>query len=151
MKRILSLATMFFVLAGGILLSQETEKPFSYTFEKGVGTCTFTGVSLDQVWSVAVKVLMGDKFRIVSSEKDSGNLVAERRPFASWNFGLQFYFEQKEQDVCVTTSGYIPKDNQQEGLGGLFQGAGQKKAFHKEEKKFYDKVAELLYRNDEKK
>jgi len=126
----------------GGLFGQETQKPFTYTFDKGVGTCTFTGVSLDQVWSAAVKALMGDKFKIVSSEKQSGNLAAERRPFASTNYGLQLFFEQRGQDICITSSVYLLQ-----GVGGI----SDKTASHKMEKKFFDNVVELLYGKVEKK
>jgi len=145
MKKILLMGTIILVLQGAVLFSQTAEKPYTYTFDKGVGTCTFKSVSLDQVWSAAVKVLMGNKFKIVSSEKESGNMATERRPFASWNYGLTLFFEVQGPDVCVTSSIYKLPGQQQEGIGGLLQGAGAKKAEQKEEKKFYDKVVELLY------
>jgi len=135
MKKTLSLGAMALVLVGGALLGQTAQKPYIYTFDKGVGTCTFWGVSLDPVWAAAVKALMQDKFKIVSSEKQSGNLAAERRPFAATNYGLQLYFEQRGQDVCITSSVYLL-----EGIGGI----RDKKAEHKMEKKFYDQVVEIL-------
>jgi hypothetical protein len=119
--------------AGGIF-GQETQKPYTYTFDKGVGECIFTGVSLDQVWSAAVKTLMQDKFKIVLSDKQSGNITAERRPMAAANYDLALFF-----DVCITAS-----------VAGL-QGIRDKKAEHKMEKKFFDKVVELLYGKVEKK
>jgi len=145
MKKILLMGAMVLVLRGGVLLGQAVQKPYSYTFDRGVGECVFTGISLDQVWSAAVKALMMDKFKIVSSEKPSGNMAAERRPFAAWNYGLTLFFEQRGPDVCVTSSIYKLPGQQQEGIGGLLQGVGAKKAEHQAEKKFYDKVAELLY------
>ena len=131
--------------------AQEVQKHYSYTFVNGVGTCILKGVSLDEVWSAAVKALMGDKFKIVSSEKQSGHMAAERRPFAATNYGLTLFFEQKGTDICVTTSIYMLPGQQQEGIGGLLRGIGAKGAAHKEEKKFYDRVAALLYGKIEKK
>ena len=123
----------------GWLSGQETQKPYSYTFDKGVGECVFTGVSLDQVWSAAVKTLMQDKFKIVLSDKQSGNITAERRPMAAANYDLALFFELRGQDVGVTAS-----------VAGL-QGIRDKKAEHKMEKKFFDKVAALVYGEVEKK
>ena len=67
--------------AGG-LFGQETQKPYTYTFDKGVGEYVFTGVSLDQVWAAAVKALMQDKFNIVSSDRIMGTMIAEQTPYA---------------------------------------------------------------------
>ena len=119
--------------AGG-LFGQETQKPYTYTFDKGVGECIFTGVSLDQVWSAAVKTLMGDRFRIVSSEKQSGTIIAEKKTFMA--YGLTLFFEQKGKDVCVTAS---------------VQGTIEEEFTRTVETEFFDHMAELLYGKVEKK
>lgn len=141
MKTVLSLGTMVLVLAGGILFGQDVQQPFSYTFENGVGECVFTAVSLDQVWSVAVKVLMQNKFRIASAEKQSSTIRAEKRPAMSWNYDLSLYFEQRGEDVSVAASVLPTEKNQSDPLKNI----GTTKAGYKEGKKFFDKVAELLY------
>jgi len=134
------------ILCAALGFGQAPDKPYAYTFEKGVGTCVLTGVSLDDAWSAAVKALMGNKFKIVSSEKQSGSMTAERRPFGTWNYGLTLYFEQKGPDVSITASLYKLPGQQQEGIGGLLQGVGAKKAEQKEERKFFDRTAEILYK-----
>jgi len=131
----------------GGLFGQETQKPYSYTFDNGIGECIFTGVSLDQVWSIAVKVLMQNKFRIASAEKPAGTIRAEKRPGMSWNYDLSLYFEQREEDVYITASVLPTEKNQRDPLKSM----GAKKAGYKEEKKFFDKVAELLYGEVERK
>jgi hypothetical protein len=128
-----------FSVCAGFLFGQETPKPYTYTFDNGVGECIFIGVSLDQLWSAAVKTLMQDKFKIVLSDKQSRNITAERRPMAAANYDLTLFFEQRGQDVCITAS-----------VAGL-QGIRDKKAEHKLEKNFFDKVTELLYGKVEKK
>ena len=142
MKKILLMGALVLVLWGGVLLGQEVQKPYSYTFDKGVGECVFTGVSLDQVWAVAVKVLLLDKYKIVSTEKPSGSMVAERRGIAGWNCDLSLFFKQRGPDVCLTSSTYEPPGQQQKGIDDELRGIT--------EKMFYDKVAELLYSKAEK-
>jgi hypothetical protein len=126
-KKILLMGAMILVLRGNVLPGQAVQKPYSYTFDKGAGECVFTGVSLDQVWAAAVKMLMLDKFGPISAEKPSGIINAENH--FGMKYSLLLFFEQVGPDVRVTSS--MPDTN---------PGSEEK-----HEKKFYDKVAELLY------
>jgi hypothetical protein len=158
-KALILFAIVVFNVCTGWLFGQETQKPYSYTFDKGVGECIFTGVSLDQVWSAAVKALMQDKFIIVSSDKNMGTMIAEQTPYAGLKkltktgepegaqilggWDITILFEQKGYDVCITASVTAPK--------GVWLKVRDKKVEYKEEKKFFDKVVELLYGKVEKK
>lgn len=137
-KHMKKASVLFAVVALGTFLGwlsgQETQKPYTYTFDNGIGTCTFKAVSLDEAWSVGVKALMGDRFRIVSSEKQSGTLVAEKRTFLE--YGLTLFFEQKGRDLCITAS---------------VQGTIDEKFTQTVETEFFDHMAELLYGKVEKK
>jgi hypothetical protein len=132
MKKIFLVGAMFLVLWMNFLLGQEVKKSYSYTFDKGVGECVFTGVSLDQVWSATIKMLMLDKFGPISAEKPSGIINAENH-FGT-KYSLLLFFEQVGSDVRVISS--MPDTN---------PGSEEK-----HEKKFYDKMAELLYGKIEK-
>lgn len=145
MKKTFVVLLICTLMTGGFLICQEASRPYSYKLEKGIGECTFTGVSFDQVWSAALKVLMMEKFRIVSSEKQAGVIKAEKRPHFSWNYDLWLQFEQRDDGVYVMAS-VLPTERQQEDFTvGLANKAAGHKAAHKEEKKLFDKVAELLY------
>jgi hypothetical protein len=133
--KVLLAGAMILVLWGGVLLSQEVQKPYSCTFDKGVGEGIFTGVSLDQVWAVAVEALMVDWFLVVRADKPSGILAAERRIIGGPSYGLALFFEQRGPDVCVTSQVYGLEDHVYDS-GSVAPEA---------EKDFYDKVAERLY------
>lgn len=131
----------------GALLSQEVQKPYAYAFNGGIGDCTFTGVTLDQVWAAASKVLLLEKFKITSAEKQSGLITAQMRDTMSWRsfamYDLSLYFEQRGESVVVTASISEAEGHER----GWYVGAKKslQKVSHKEEKKFFDKVAEILY------
>lgn len=144
MKKILLIMAAFLALWEGVLFGQEAQKPYSCKFEKGIGECIFTSVSLDEVWTTAVKVLMLNKYRIVSAEKQSSVINAEVRPFVAWNYDLSLYFEQRGKDVSITASVLQMKKTQGDLLAAIGH-MGIEKQCHEEEKKFFDKVVELLY------
>ena len=48
MTRYILFGALVLVLAGSTLLGQVTKKPYLYAFDKGVGECVSSGVSLDQ-------------------------------------------------------------------------------------------------------
>jgi hypothetical protein len=128
------MGAMILVLRGDVLLGQAVQKPYSYTFiDKAVGECVFIGVSFDQVWAAAVKTMMLDKFGTISGEKPSGIINAENH-FGMYRYSLLLFFEQVGPDVRVTLS--MPDTN---------PGSEEKRG-----KKFYDKMAELLYGKIEK-
>lgn len=147
MKKILLVGTVVLVLCGGVLLGQEVQKPYSYTFDKGVGTCVFTGVSLDQVWTATVKALMQGKDRVTSADKASGVISAECRP---WDkpYLMSFFFEEIVPDVRVNFTFFSSAS--QPGLGGLVGKKSTQKFNENEEKDRFDKIAELLYGKIEK-
>lgn len=151
MNKIFGLGIIILVLAGGSLFGQDVQKPYSYTFDRSLGECVFAGVSLEQAWSAALKILMQDKFRIVFTDKAAGTIRAERRPASvnlfhpnkSWNYELSLYFEQRENGAYVAASIMPVEENQNDPLARM----GMKKAAQKEEKRFFDGIAELLYEN----
>jgi hypothetical protein len=131
---------------GGVLLGQKAQKPYTYTFDKGMGNCTFTGVSKDAVWSAVLKALMLEKFQIISAEKQSGTISAQKTLSSFQSAmgvrkdtlpGLNLIFEDRDGGVGVLSSTIAginwPNKNRQDL-----------------EKKLYDKVAELLYGKSDK-
>jgi len=140
MKKMFLLGAMVLVLQGGGLLGQEGRNPYpySYTLDKGVGEGIFTGVSLDQVWTATIKSLMLNNCRILFTEKQSGIMSAERRELRPYYYFLSLFFEQAGPDVRVRLSlDWLDKDT---GVDRF-----DTKNAEKEEKNFYDGVAELLY------
>lgn len=146
MKRVMFILAVSLMFWQGVLLAQEADKPYSYKFEKGVGECILTGVSLDYVWTTTIKMLMQDKARIASADRQTNIINAEYRPIASWNYDLSLYVEQRGNDVSVTASILPPKHRQ----GDPFASMGIETASHKEEKKFFDKLGTFLYDKAEK-
>lgn len=142
LRRFAALAAIGVVWAFAI--AQSTQKPYTYTFNKGMGDCTFTGVSKDAVWSAVLKALMLEKFQIISAEKQSGTISAQKNP-SSWQSalgvgkdtlpGLDLVFEDRDVGVGI--------------LSRVIAGINwPNKNRHDLEKKFYEKVAELLYRKE---
>ena len=71
--------------------------------------------------------------------------MAERRPYAAYNYRLSLFIENIDQGIRISSS--IEPAIKAEGLAGLGQNTGhQKKEHEKLEKKFYDAVASLLYK-----
>jgi hypothetical protein len=127
-----------------IAMWAQVQKPYSYAFSKGNGECLFTGKSLDEVWSAANRTLLQDKFRVIAVDKQGGTIVAEKRPPWSYNYRLSLFIEQAGQDVRVSTS--AEPVNIREGLEGAGQLVGQNGAHEKLERRFYEKMAALLYK-----
>jgi hypothetical protein len=149
MKKIILMGAMILVLRGGVLLGQKAPKPYTYTFDQGVGECLLTGVTMDQAWSATVKAMMILKNKVVTADKPSGILEAEHRPFAAWNYGISLMLEQRGADVCITSA--IHKLKEQEGGGGLGDLIkASNKETYKAEQNVYDKIVELLYGKVEK-
>ena len=141
MKKLLLLGAMSLVLMGSVLLGQQVQKPFSYTFTKaGNGTCIYTGVTVDQVWAAAWEALALNRCVIISSDKTGGTMNAERREDLRYQYALSLFFEQMDSDVRVRAamtdlvkSGFMPRVPSAATIHRRYT------------TKVYDKIAELLY------
>jgi len=98
---------------------QNQEKPYKYTFKKGVGTCNFTGSNFDDVWSAAAKALMESKFTITTTDKQSGNLLAEHKERPYIDYAINLFYEKVDSNIRVTSSIRLFKYDP--GVRGLLQ------------------------------
>jgi len=126
--------------------AQTEEKLYKYTFKKGVGTCNFTGSTFDDVWAAAVKALMESKFTITTTDKQSGNLIAEHKEWPYIDYAINLFFEKVDSNIRVTSSIRLLKYDQ--GVRGLLQEVALNKEHEEVEKKIYDKMAKFLYKNE---
>jgi hypothetical protein len=144
MKKILLTGAMILVLRGGVLLGQEVQKPYSYILANGIGDCTFTGVSLDEVWGALVKTFMTQNTKgkgghfvrsPVNVDRPLNSMIGTWIGSANWHTQpctLQILVEQRPEGIGVYgTVASNPNST--------------KKSREKVMKAFFDKVAELLY------
>ena len=140
-KHLVALASLLFLLSG-FVWSQAEQKSYSYKFDKDMGDCLFTGVSKDAVWSATLKALMLLKFQILSAEKESGTISAIKTPSgfqSTMGVGsksmpeLNLVFEERDDGIAVLST----------VIAGINWPSKNRRDL---EKKFYEKVAELLYK-----
>lgn len=132
------------ILCVGFGFGQVPDKPYSYTFTKGTCDCTFTGVTLDQVWAASVKAFMTqtwkgnavDSSRLdpLSLDRPSGVMIGSWISGHDWLVGqysmrLQILIEQRKEGVGMYCT--VPGNNN--------------KLKEKIGKMFFERVAELLY------
>jgi hypothetical protein len=80
MKKILSLVTAFFALAGVVLCGQKAEKPgYPFKADNNVATAVFAQKTYDEVWEATLKVLAASDYKATTSEKDAGIINRNRR------------------------------------------------------------------------
>jgi hypothetical protein len=77
MKKILSFGAMVFVLVGGILLGQQSERSaYPYKTDKNAATAVFAKKTYDDVWGATLKALIAEDYKATTSEKDAGIIKA---------------------------------------------------------------------------
>lgn len=77
MKKILSFGAMVFVLVGGILLGQKSERSaYPYKTDKNAATAVFAKKTYDDVWGATLKALIAEDYKATTSEKDAGIIKA---------------------------------------------------------------------------
>jgi len=142
MKRVFLVGLMVCVFLAGFIWSQVEQKPYTYKFDKDVGDCLFTGVSKDAVWSAALKTLMLMKFQILSAEKESGTISAMKTLSgfqSTMGVGsksmpeLDLVFEERDDGIAILST----------VIAGINWPSKNRRDL---EKKFYEKVAALLYK-----
>ena len=149
MKKIHSLGAMVLVFVGSVLLGQEVQKPYSYTFEKNVGDCTFTGVSIDQVWAALIKTFMTQDTKHKGGSWNSAPVDLDRpsnHMVGSWLSGhglttIEWRFEMLLEQRSGGVGAYCTISL----AGGKSSFGIPKKKREAVAKAFFDKVAELLY------
>ena len=133
---------MVCVFLAGFIWSQDEPKPYTYKFDKDMGDCLFTGVSKDAVWSAALKALMLMKFQVLSAEKQSDTISSIKIPSgfqSTMGVGsksmpeLDLVFEQRDGGIAILST----------VIAGINWPSKNRRDL---EKKFYEKVAELLYK-----
>jgi hypothetical protein len=141
MKRICSLGTIVFVLVGGVLLGQETQKPYSYTLstKESVAVCAFTGVSYDAVWTATTKNFLLTGWKTTQSDKASGTITALSPNTSGLGYDsnvvdISLMVEEKDGLVIMTTN------------VGLYRGSGKAvRTRNRAETTLFENVAKLLY------
>jgi len=135
-KRFAALAAL--VIVCGLAMGQDA-KP-AYVSKKGLTECVYPGISLDKAWPAAIKVFMtqeikrGGKWRgvPVTLDKPSGVMFGTLvfgSGLTQWSCQLELLFEEQAQGTKV----YCTVD------------VGNKQYRERAQKKFFDKMTELLY------
>jgi len=156
MKKILLLGAMVFVLEGGVLLGQKTEKS-GYPFEiKGkVATAVFAEKTYDQVWGATIKALIASNYKTTTLEKDAGLIEAVHIKSAStrdWEDILETgKAEESSITAMVETQGDKVAVSFRWETGEKFTLRSAKSNRNRFCSALYNKMAELLYGEVEKK
>ena len=142
MRKLLTMVLALLLVVGvSGLLGQEVPKPYTCTFNHGVGDFIFTGVTFDQVWSAMVTAFMTQdmehrgswKHAPVKPDRPSGSmtgiwLVGHGLTLGEWHFEILVQQRADGIEVFCSTS---------------FMAFDKKKA--QIETLFLDKVVEQLY------
>lgn len=124
--------------AGG-LLGQETQKPYSYTFEesdgKYAGKCVFSGVTFDQAWDAAVKALEHLNYKTLNEAKQMKQIYTLKRAPDVFAFGpgINLIFEEREGGIGIRAWSLKGEDQPEE------------KEAARRAREFYDSMVEILY------
>ena len=72
------LVSLTFAESNKVNLATYDEKTFDWHTKGETVDLELTGAEMDQVWTACIKALMKEKFRVVTSDKASGNLTARK-------------------------------------------------------------------------
>ena len=156
-KKILSLGVTVFVSVGVILFGQKAEAPgYPFEVDKNIATAVFAKLTYDEVWGATLKALVAMGYTTTSSDKDAGIIKAAyikvERVSTRWGYdilgrpdqyrGMAVKVDAQEGKVAVSL-----RWDSEAILMFIPAGANGKSYFSA----LYDKIAEVLYGETEKK
>lgn len=135
------MVAVFVFLALALIAAGQDEPKYIAQFNKGIGDAIYPGITRDQAWAGILRTLMLGKFKILTAEKDAG-IINSKKTASSWQAGigvnerslpgLDILIEEREGGIGIITN----------VIAGINWPTKER---HKLEKKFYDKLAGLLY------